>query len=199
MSVEPQELAKRVLRREWSNLSPSERRVIEHVLHRAPITRDTNEEFREARTFSARAADGIAAFGGSWAFVLGFIACLAAWIGLNSLVLARARAAFDPFPYILLNLFLSMMAALQAPIILMSQNRHNTKDRLDAAHDYEVNLKSEIEIRGLHEKLDALRERDWAELVLMQQQQIRLLEQLLAARPPVRAGAPPAEGSAGGA
>lgn len=182
MTVDRRDLAKRVLRREWDRLTPGERHVIEHVLEREPITRDTNREYRDARRLGARAADTIAAFGGSWAFVLGFIACLVAWVGLNSFVLARAREAFDPYPYILLNLFLSMVAALQAPIILMSQNRHNEKDRLDAGHDYEVNLKSEIEIRGLHEKLDDLRERSWSELVAQQRQQIELLEQLLSLR-----------------
>lgn len=182
MSVDPQDLAKRVLRREWEHLSRSERHVIEHVLERVPITSDTNQEFRESRTFAARAADAIAAFGGSWTFVLGFILCLVVWVALNSWILVRARDAFDPFPYILLNLFLSMVAALQAPIILMSQNRHNEKDRLDAGHDYEVNLKSEIEIRSLHDKLDDLRERSWTDLVAMQQQQIDMLEKVLSLR-----------------
>jgi len=185
MSVAPQELAKRVLRREWSTLTAGERRVIEHVLLRAPVTRDTNQEFTGARRFGERMADRIAAFGGSWPFVLGFIACLAAWLALNTWMAAGGRRPFDPFPFILLNLVLSMVAALQAPVILMSQNRHSSKDRLDAALDYEVNLKSEIELRGLHDKLDDLRERSWAELVVMQQRQIRLLEQLCAVPPPV--------------
>jgi uncharacterized membrane protein len=183
MSVDRRDLAKRVLRREWDHLSASEKHVLEHVLERAPITRDTNQEYRDSRTFGARASDTIAAFGGSWGFVLGFIACLLAWVALNSFLLVRAREVFDPFPYILLNLFLSMVAALQAPIILMSQNRHNEKDRLDAGHDYEVNLKSEIEIRSLQEKMDDLRERSWSELVVMQQRQIELLERLLAGHP----------------
>jgi len=178
MSVEPQELAKRVLRREWDTLSAREQRVIEHVLQRVPVARDTNQEFTGTRRFGERMADRIAAFGGSWPFVLGFIGCLLGWLGLNSWMLARGRLPFDPFPFILLNLVLSMVAALQAPVILMSQNRHSSKDRLDAALDYEVNLKSEIELRGLHDKLDDLRERGWAELVIMQQRQIRLLEQL---------------------
>jgi uncharacterized membrane protein len=191
MSLELQELAKRVLRREWGHLSAAERRVVEHVAGRVPITRDTNLEFRETRSFGERASDRIAAFGGSWPFVIGAIVCLVAWIVLNSVLLARARHSFDPYPYILLNLFLSMVAALQAPIIMMSQNRHNEKDRLDAAHDYEVNLKAEIEIRSLHEKLDDLRERSWSELVEQQRQQIRLLEQLLAVRLAEAAGRNP--------
>ncbi|HEX9108117.1 MAG TPA: DUF1003 domain-containing protein [Longimicrobiales bacterium] len=176
-------MATRVLQRDWDQLSPSERHVLEHAAEHVPITRDTNQEFSRTSDLAARAADAIAAFGGSWTFVLGFVACLVAWVALNSFVLARAREAFDPFPYILLNLFLSMVAALQAPIILMSQNRHSEKDRLDAGHDYEVNLKSEIEIHSLHEKLDDLRQRSWAELVAMQQRQIQLLEKVLATRP----------------
>ena len=86
--------------------------MLEHVLERVPITADTNQEFRASRTFAARAADAIAAFGGSWTFVLGFIVCLVAWVALNSWILVRARDAFDPFPYILLNLFLSIVAHL---------------------------------------------------------------------------------------
>jgi uncharacterized membrane protein len=98
---------------------------------------------------------------------------------LNSIILARYHDAFDPYPYILLNLFLSMLASIQAPIIMMSQNRQAAKDRLDAAHDYEVNLKAEMEIETLHQKLDELREQKWAELVEMQQEQIHLLTKLL--------------------
>jgi uncharacterized membrane protein len=108
-----------------------------------------------------------------------FAAILIFWVILNSYILANRNAAFDPYPYILLNLFLSMLASVQAPIIMMSQNRQAARDRIDAAHDYEVNLKSEIEIRALHEKFDDLRELKWAELVEMQQEQIRLLQELL--------------------
>ena len=96
-------------------------------------------------------------------------------------MLARHNSSFDPYPYILLNLFLSMLAAAQAPVILMSQNRQGVKDRLAAAHDYEVNLKAELEILSLHEKIDELREMKWTELITMQQEQIRLLTQLLRA------------------
>src|SRR5213082_2346566 len=126
-----------------------------------------------------RLADKVAAFGGSWTFIIIFVAVLLSWVLLNSFILARRGAAFDVYPYILLNLFLSMLAAVQAPVILMSQNRQGVKDRLDAAHDYEVNLKAELEILSLHEKLDELREMKWAGLIGMQQEQIRLLTQLL--------------------
>ena len=129
--------------------------------------------------FLQRLADRIAEFGGSWTFILIFCALLLAWVALNSFILAKRSEAFDPYPYILLNLFLSMLAALQAPIIMMSQNRQAQKDRLAAAHDYEVNLKAELEIRHLHEKLDELREQKWAELIAIQQEQIQLLTRLL--------------------
>jgi uncharacterized membrane protein len=121
----------------------------------------------------------VAIFGGSWTFIMLFGCCLLLWVALNSFILARRGGAFDPYPYILLNLFLSMIAALQAPVIMMSQNRQSAKDRLDAAHDYEVNLKAELEVRALHEKVDGLRDKQWMELVAMQQEQIRLLTQLL--------------------
>ena len=108
-----------------------------------------------------------------------FAATMAFWVLLNSFILAKRGDSFDPYPYILLNLFLSMFASVQAPLILMSQNRQNIKDRLDAAHDYEVNLKAELEILSLHEKIDDLRESKWMELIEIQQKQIELLTRLL--------------------
>jgi uncharacterized membrane protein len=125
-------------------------------------------------------ADRIAGFGGSWPFILIFLAFLAGWMALNTGVLGPRHEAFDPYPYILLNLILSTLAALQAPVIMMSQNRQGARDRLDAAQDYEVNLKAEMEIRALHEKLDVAREADWSELVRLQQVQIEMLQRLLA-------------------
>src|SRR5207248_5663226 len=136
----------------------------------------------DERTFGQRLADKIATFGGSWTFIIIFGAILLIWIALNSFLLLYRTGPFDPYPYILLNLFLSMLAALQAPVIMMSQNRQAAKDRMDAAHDYEVNLKAELEILALHEKLDALREQQWSELIFMQQEQIKLLTQLLRER-----------------
>jgi uncharacterized membrane protein len=143
------------------------------------VSRNTNVEFDDQRTFGERVADQIAQFGGSWTFIITFLIILAAWIITNSYVLAHRDQAFDPYPYILLNLFLSMLAAIQAPVIMMSQNRQAEKDRLDAAHDYEVNLKSELEIASLHEKLDEFREQKWRELIAMQEQQIQFLERLI--------------------
>jgi uncharacterized membrane protein len=163
-------------------LPEGEHRVVRHFDERLPVSHDTNLEFEKKLTFGQRLADKVAAFGGSWTFIIIFAAILLAWVLLNTLILMRHSASFDPYPYILLNLFLSMLAALQAPVILMSQNRQGVKDRLDAAHDYEVNLKAELEILSLHEKIDELREMKWAELLQIQEEQIRLLTQLLKGR-----------------
>jgi uncharacterized membrane protein len=162
-----------------ARLGAAERRVMEYLLDQRRVTRDVNRELEENRRLGERIADRIAAFGGSWTFILLFLVVLVAWVVLNSLVLARRGRAFDPYPYILLNLFLSMIAALQAPVIMMSQNRMAARDRVEATHDYEVNLMAEVEIRTLHDKLDQLRDGDWASLVVQQQEQIRLLERLL--------------------
>lgn len=175
----PADLAKRVLRREWDQLSARERRVIEAILARTSAVRDTSVELYEARSFGERMADRIAAFGGSWTFILLFLGMLLMWAFVNTELLGPRREAFDPYPYVFLNLLLSMLAALQAPVIMMSQNRQGARDRLEAAHDYEVNLKAELEIRELREAVDTLRERQWADLVALQQQQIELLEELL--------------------
>ena len=162
-----------------AGLTKREQEMIRHILQRSHVSRNTNKEFDEQLTFGQRLADRVATFGGSWTFISIFGAILLIWIVLNSFVLARYNSSFDPYPYILLNLFLSMMASVQAPIIMMSQNRQAAKDRLDAAHDYEINLKAELEIASLHAKMDELREKQWSELVAMQQEQINLLMKLL--------------------
>ena len=161
------------------NLNPHQQHVLSHIKEKQHISRNINTDFDESLTFGQRIADKVASFGGSWTFILSFLFILILWIILNSVLLVRSGNAFDPYPYILLNLVLSMIASLQAPIIMMSQNRQAAKDRLDATHDYEVNLKAEWEIMALHEKMDALREQQWQELVAMQQEQIRLLTTLL--------------------
>ncbi|PQV63191.1 putative membrane protein [Abditibacterium utsteinense] len=162
-----------------TQLGQSEQLVLQKMKQRLHVSRDTNAQFDAELTFGQRAADKIAAFGGSWPFIFLFFGLLLFWIALNSLVLSRWGKPFDPYPYILLNLFLSMLASLQAPVIMMSQNRQSIKDRIDAAHDYEVNLKAELEILALHEKLDSLRDKQWQELVSMQREQIALLTELL--------------------
>ena len=161
------------------NLNLHQQHVLSHIKEKQHISRNINTDFDESLTFGQRIADKVASFGGSWTFILSFLFILVLWIILNSVLLVRSGNAFDPYPYILLNLVLSMIASLQAPIIMMSQNRQAAKDSLDATHDYEVNLKAEWEIMALHEKMDALREQQWQELVAMQQEQIRLLTTLL--------------------
>jgi len=161
---------------EVRTLGALQRRVIDRFIHRKPIATNVNVEFDRTMTLGERTADRVAAFGGSWTFIGLFVLVMAGWIAAN---VASARA-FDPYPFILLNLLLSCLAALQAPVIMMSQNRQAAKDRLDAQHDYEVNLKAEMEIVALHLKLDELREKQWAALLDVQQRQLELLERLSA-------------------
>lgn len=177
-----QQAARRLLNVDFHALHEREQLVVRRIVERAHLSHNTNRVFDEQLTRGQRLADRVAAFGGSWPFIILFVAVLVIWVIVNAFVLARRNEEWDPYPFILLNLMLSMVAALQAPVIMMSQNRHVAKDRLDAEHDYQVNLKAELEIRQLHEKLDGLREQQWAELVAMQQEQIRLLTQLLGTR-----------------
>jgi uncharacterized membrane protein len=157
-----QRLARRILDLGAEEIPARERRIIERVAKRLAVSRNVIAEHDTGLTFGERLADRVASFGGSWTFLISFAVVLLGWVALNSLLLAKA---FDPYPYILLNLFLSMLASIQAPVIMMSQNRQAVKDRLQAAQDYEVNLKAEIEIMALHEKLDEMRSKDLAELL----------------------------------
>jgi len=125
--------------------------------------------------FSSKVADSVAAFGGSWKFILSFIAFLAVWIIINVVLLQKA---FDPFPFILLNLFLSAIAAVQAPIIMMSQNRKEDKDRQRATSDYLINLKAEIEVRNLHQKIDLLMSEQMQTLFEIQKAQMELMDEI---------------------
>ena len=159
-------LAHRILEIGYDDMPPRERHVIERVARRLAVSRDVGASFEESRTFGERLADRIASFGGSWTFIMFFAAAIALWVLANSVfLLSTGTPPFDPYPFILLNLFLSLVAAIQAPIIMMSQNRQAAKDRLQASHDYEVNLKAEIEIMALHEKMDELRQKDLQELI----------------------------------
>lgn len=169
-------LSRRWLGRASTELDAEERHVLDKTVARRPVARDVNESFDDRLTFGQRLADRVAAFGGSWTFISAFGIFLGIWTILN---LTLGREAFDPYPFIFLNLMLSMLAAIQAPIIMMSQNRQSQKDRLDAANDYQVNLKAEIEIMALHEKLDELRDRQLRELIAQQQAQIDLLTRLV--------------------
>ena len=159
---------------EKGELDELDRQVIESLEAGAPVSRNPEDEAQETFTFGERLADSVAAFGGSWTFILTFLFILVFWMILN-VALLRSQP-FDPYPFILLNLVLSCIAALQAPVIMMSQSRQEAKDRLRAENDYRVNLKSELEIRQLHEKIDHQLARQWEKLAELQQIQIDLLE-----------------------
>ncbi len=170
--------SEKLLGKSYDTMDERTQKVARHIAERKHISRNTSIELDE-KTFGQHAADAVARFGGSWAFIILFAIVLIIWVILNSYILINYNKAFDPYPYILLNLFLSMLASIQAPIILMSQNRQAEKDRINAEHDYEVNLKAELEIMLLHEKIDLLREQQWGELLAIQKEQLKLLESLI--------------------
>ena len=180
MTARKHRIAETLIGKQYDAMDAHTQRVARHLTERKHVSRNTAEVSDNSMTAAQRAADAVARFGGSWSFIFMFGLVLVAWVILNSVILLRYGSTFDPYPYILLNLFLSMLASIQAPIILMSQNRQAEVDRKHAEHDYEVNLKAELEILLLHEKIDALREQQWQELIQLQQQQITLLEKLLA-------------------
>lgn len=172
------ELISKILKKSTETLTEAEKHVLKHILDRKPISGDHLKNDQDL-TFGQRIADRVAKFGGSWPFIGLFGLFLAVWIITNVLMLMNHKHPFDPYPYILLNLILSMLAAIQAPVIMMSQNRQAAHDRLDAEHDYEVNLKAELEIMALHHKLDELREQKWEELMRIQKEQLERLEKIL--------------------
>lgn len=151
------DLATRLLADGPQAFSSRDRKLLDKMARRHTIARNINAEFDQQLTFGERVSDRVAEIGGSWGFIIAFGVLIVGWVILNSLLLVRWNGVFDPYPYVFLNLVLSMVAAIQAPVIMMSQNRQAEKDRLAAQHDYEVNLKAEIEIAGLHEKLDQMR------------------------------------------
>lgn len=150
-------LARELLESGLTCLSPREQRIIVHIAKRVHVARDVNVVLALEETFGERLADRVARLGGSWGFIIVATGLLLAWVVANTLILEGVWRGFDPYPFIFLNLILSMVAALQAPVILMSQNRQATRDRLAATMDYEINLKAEIEIMSLHDKLDRIR------------------------------------------
>ncbi|MGE5153022.1 MAG: DUF1003 domain-containing protein [Bdellovibrio bacteriovorus] len=154
--------------------SELERRLVSRFLGRRHAPRDVNADFEAQLTFGERVADKVASFGGSWVFIGMFFAALIVWMAVNE----DMGKPFDPYPFILLNLILSCLAAVQAPIIMMSQNRQAAKDRLDARNDFEVNLRAEIEIMALHEKLDGLRSKELLDMMHLIEEQMRRLESL---------------------
>ena len=165
-----------LLESEKGELTFLEHEVLQSLQKQELLSANVDSEFEKQRTLGERLADRIAVFGGSWTFLIYFGVFLVLWIVMNSLVLYRRPV--DPYPFIFLNLVLSCLAAVQAPIIMMSQNRQETKDRLRSQHDYQVNLKAELEIRNLHEKMDHLLSNQWERLIQIQELQLELLSEL---------------------
>ena len=165
-----------LLETEKGELTDLELEVLKGLQEHEILARNPDVHFGAELTFGQRLADRIATFGGSWSFIIAFSVVLFAWMFVNSYVLV-ARP-FDPYPYILLNLVLSTLAALQAPVIMMSQNRQEARDRVRAMHDYQVNLKAELEIRQLHQKIDHLLSRQWERLVEIQEIQMELINEV---------------------
>jgi len=176
------QLAQQLRESGFDQFSERERRLLTQIATRRHVTRNVNHELQQEQTFGDRWADRVAGFGGSWAFIALFLGSLLAWVVLNTVVLARSNEAFDPYPYIFLNLILSMVAAVQAPVILMSQNRQATRDRIAAGLDYEINLKAEIEIMALHEKLDRILIDNLEQIARAQQEQLQRLTELCEVR-----------------
>lgn len=169
-----------MLAEERGELGRLDSEVLSSLRENELIARNLSEQLFEKKTVGERAADHIAAFGGSWRFVIVFLAALVVWMVINAIALLGRN--FDPYPFILLNLVLSCIAALQAPIIMMSQNRQEKRDRLRAEQDYKVDLKAELEVRQLIVKLDQLRHQQWQRLLEIQKIQTDLMEQILRQR-----------------
>ena len=165
-----------ILRSEQGEVSNLEYEVLNSMQQHDLISKNVEDKLEQQWTFGERLADKIATFGGSWAFLICFSLFLAVWILVNTVVMVKHPA--DPYPFILLNLMLSCLAAIQAPIIMMSQNRQEAKDRMRSENDYQVNLKAELEIRHLHEKIDHLLMHQWDRLAKIQEIQLDLLSEM---------------------
>jgi uncharacterized membrane protein len=170
------EYVKEVLVTEKGELSALEKKVMDSLKEEELLSKNINAEFAGRRSLGERMADRLAEYAGSWRFITIFFGVLAVWIMLNSFLLIFRP--FDPYPFILLNLVLSCLAAIQAPIIMMSQNRQEAKDRLRSEHDYVVNLKAELEIRHLHEKMDHMLVNQWQRLLEIQEIQMELMSEI---------------------
>lgn len=170
------EYVQSVIEQDRGELSSLEKQVVESLKEQDLITRNLNYEYEQQLTFGQKLADKIADFGGSWKFITIFAFVLLLWVIINSIALITKP--FDPYPFIFLNLILSCLAAIQAPVIMMSQNRQEERDRIHAEHDYQVNLKAEIEIRHLHEKMDHLLTNQWQRLLEIQEVQMDLMEEI---------------------
>ncbi|MFN0218111.1 MAG: DUF1003 domain-containing protein [Hyphomicrobium sp.] len=162
-----------LLKAESGDFSDLEKQVAESLATHATLAENVEDDFEEGRTLGERLSDHLASFGGSWMFLIVFAVFLAIWMAFNAY--EGDRSAFDPYPFILLNLILSTIAAVQAPIIMMSQKRQEAKDRLRSLNDYKVNLKAELEIRHLHEKIDHLLGKQWQRLAEIQELQLETM------------------------
>lgn len=171
-----EEMTAELFGKEEEALAAEEARVLATMQRRVPISRDAAVVADQRATFGEHLADRVAAVGGSWGFIILFVVVLLAWMVINTDVLGRMGIRWDPYPYIFLNLMLSMLAAIQAPIIMMSQNRQAAKDRLAARLDYEVNLRAELEILRLHEKVDRVLAARLDELARRQDELVRMME-----------------------
>ena len=163
-----------MLGQERGELSKLEQEVVQSLADHETLAENIEAEYSGHRTLGERLSDRLAAFGGSWTFIVIFFAVLVVWMAFN--VVMATRDIFDPYPFILLNLVLSCLAAIQAPIIMMSQNRQEAKDRLRSENDFRVNLKAELEIRHLHEKIDHILTRQWDRLAEIQQIQLEIMQ-----------------------
>jgi uncharacterized membrane protein len=172
-----EEYVEDALTEEVGELTQLEQEVVQSMKEQETLTENTNRAFEKSVTFGQYSADRVASFGGSWTFIGSFALVLATWISINTA--SALWRPFDPYPYILLNLILSCLAAIQAPIIMMSQNRMEARDRLRSENDYQVNLKAELEIRHLHEKLDVLLKHQWQKLLEIQQIQMDFMKELV--------------------
>jgi uncharacterized membrane protein len=170
-----------IIQRDKGEISALEKQVVKSLEEQGLLSENVNIVFDRRLTLGERLADKLADYAGSWRFIGIFFAVLISWIAINSVVLIWKP--FDPYPFILLNLLLSCLAAIQAPVIIMSQNRQETKDRLRAENDYRVNLKAEVEIRHLHEKMDHLLINQWQRLLEIQEVQTELMEEVARKRP----------------
>ena len=172
------------LKEEVGELTQLEKEVVKSLKEQETLAENLNRAFEKSVTFGQRVADRVASFGGSWTFIIFFALVLAVWISVNSFALLSRP--FDSYPFILLNLILSCLAAIQAPVIMMSQNRMEVRDRLRSENDYQVNLKAELEIRHLHEKLDVLLKHQWQKLLEIQQIQMDFMKELVRRNPDPR-------------
>ena len=170
-----QQYVENILATERGELSKLEKEVVKSLVHHDTLSKNVNTQFDKKLTTGEKVSDKVAEFGGSWKFIILFGVIIALWVIINAVILLHQP--FDPYPFLLLNIMLSCLAAIQAPVIMMSQNRKEAKDRLRSENDYKVNLKAELEIRILHEKIDNLIQHQWQRLLEIQQLQLEMMEE----------------------